>query len=645
MALIGGDSMPGWTVPGYTQLDELGSGGFGQVVLARHHASGVLVAVKYLRADLLGDPVFAEMFRGEATALASIGDPNVVRLYEYVESPAGAAIVMELVAGVSLREILAHQGATTAEAALVVLQGSLLGLAAAHHHGVVHRDYKPENVLVDGDGASKLTDFGLAARTGDRPIPAGTLRYVAPEQIAGAPARPAGDVYAATATFYECLTGHPPFSGEPDDLLRQHNTEPVPLEPLPEPLRPLVATGMAKDPESRPADAASLVTELTAIASRAYGPDWERRGRSNLGEAALLLAALWPAGAPPAQQGTTVDRVRLRRPQPRPRPHRRLRVRPMQAAIGIAVAVAVATAGTALASSVSPNRGNGGSATGSAPPAAVHPVTLQPVPSGSPGPSPSAPGSVPGAPAPGVQTSVSSAFAPLTGDVFVKYLGGADATARVSGQVTNVVSGEAAVLYAQPFPFTSPPAPAGSVTLDPAGTTAPYTFQVTPTVATRYTVEVFRHPGATAPLTTSATSTIYVIMNQPGVKTSGCAGSQCHFTETVTVQVPASALSTQMSEPIYTYFAINYAAYGDAATPQSVQLGAGDPVVSTPQQISADEYQFSLTYSFSTKNESYRAEWRHCTKSMEAEDGIGLPGSGSYGCGSQTIQDSAVYIG
>ncbi|MGC1288125.1 MAG: serine/threonine-protein kinase, partial [Streptosporangiaceae bacterium] len=275
--------MPEWTVPGYTQLKDLGSGGFGRVVLARHHAAGVLVAIKYLRADLLGDAMFAEMFRGEATALASIEDPNVVRLYEYVESPDGAAIVMELVEGVSLREILAHQGATTAEAALIVLQGSLLGLAAAHQRGVVHRDYKPENVLVDGEGASKLTDFGLAARTGDRPIPAGTLRYVAPEQIAGAPASPAGDVYAATATFYECLTGHPPFSGEPDDLLRQHNTEPVPLEPLPEPLRPLVATGMAKDPESRPADAASLVTELNTIASRAYGQDWERRGRSHLG--------------------------------------------------------------------------------------------------------------------------------------------------------------------------------------------------------------------------------------------------------------------------------------------------------------------------------------------------------------------------
>ena len=141
-------------------------------MLARHDASGTMVAIKYLRRELLEDPGFEEMFRAEARVLASLNDPNVVRLYEYVESPSGAAIVMELVDGVSLREILARQGKTTAEAALVVLQGSLLGLAAAHRRGVVHRDYKPENVLINGDGASKLTDFGIAARAGDSPVPA-----------------------------------------------------------------------------------------------------------------------------------------------------------------------------------------------------------------------------------------------------------------------------------------------------------------------------------------------------------------------------------------------------------------------------------------------------------------------------------------
>src|SRR5271168_3959775 len=270
---MGGDLMAReWDVSGYTEVKTLGSGGFGDVVLARHDASGAQVAIKYLHRQLLADAGFAELFRAEAAVLASLDDPNVVRLYEYAESPSGAAIVMELVDGVSLREILTRQGKTTAEAALVVLLGSLLGLAAAHRRGVVHRDYKPENVLVNGQGTSKLTDFGIAARAGDRAMAAGTLAYAPPEQFGGGPATPSGYVYAATATFYECLTGRPPFSGDSAErLLYQHLAEPVPLEPVPEPLRPLVAAGMAKDPGDRPADASTFVTELTAVAGRAYG--------------------------------------------------------------------------------------------------------------------------------------------------------------------------------------------------------------------------------------------------------------------------------------------------------------------------------------------------------------------------------------
>jgi eukaryotic-like serine/threonine-protein kinase len=350
--------MPEWRVPGYTELRALGSGGFGDVVLARHDESGVLVAIKYLRHDLLADAGFAEMFRREAEVLASMDDPNIVRLYEYVESPSGAAIVMELVDGVSLREILAHQGSTTAEAALVVLQGSLLGLAAAHWHGVVHRDYKPENVLVDGEGVSKLTDFGIAARAGDHPVPAGTLRYVAPEQIAGAAASPAGDVYAATATFYECLTGAAPFSGDTAELLRQHRSEPVPLDPVPVPLRPLVSAGMAKDPQRRPTDGITFVTELQTVAAGAYGQDWEDRGRSHLGEAALLLAALWPAGAPAAVQGIAIQRVPLLR-----------HLSPARAAIAAGVVAAAVAGGTALAAYATHK------------PSPPHqPITVQPVP-------------------------------------------------------------------------------------------------------------------------------------------------------------------------------------------------------------------------------------------------------------------------
>src|SRR5580692_7365163 len=344
--------MSAWVVPGYTEERELGHGASARVVAATHNASGQQVAIKYLAPRLLRDPNFLARFRAEVELLASIDVPHVVRLFDYVEHPGeGAAIVMELVDGVSLHEMITRQGRTTAEAALVVLKGSLLGLAAAHQRGIVHRDYKPENVLVDGDGASKLTDFGIAARAGDRPVPAGTLAYAAPEQMAGASASPAGDVYAATATFYECLTGRPPFTGESTAaLLLQHHSEPVPLEPVPVSLRPLVAAGMAKDPGQRPTDANTLVSALKAAASGAYGPDWEDRGRSHLAEAALLLAALWPSGGPPAVEGITVERIPLternRRSQLR---HFGAAKAAIVAVTVLAVAFAAAAVGTALA--------------------------------------------------------------------------------------------------------------------------------------------------------------------------------------------------------------------------------------------------------------------------------------------------------
>jgi len=349
----------GWNVPGYTALKALGSGGFGDVVLARHDESGTLVAIKYLRPGLLSDMRFTTMFRSEAAVLASVDDPHVVRLYEYAESPSGAAIVMELVNGVTLRQILEHQGGTTPEAALVVLRGSLLGLAAAHARGVVHRDYKPDNVLVDEDGTSKLTDFGIAVRSGDRTAAGGTLAYAPPEQLSGEPASPAGDVYAATATFFECLTGRPPFRGDSAAaLLYQHVAKPVPVDAVPAEVRPLVAAGMAKKPHDRPADAATFVTALDEVATQAYGRGWQDRGRSHLAESALLLAALWPSGGPAAIQGSAVQDIPLRQRIWRHRPRR---------SGAIAAAVLIAIAGAFLGIRLT---------TGSSPASLSHPVTL-----------------------------------------------------------------------------------------------------------------------------------------------------------------------------------------------------------------------------------------------------------------------------
>ncbi|GAA3827194.1 hypothetical protein GCM10022226_55120 [Sphaerisporangium flaviroseum] len=265
------------------------------MVLATHEESGTHVAIKYLSEDLRGRPGFLDRFQEEARLLVELEDPHVVQFYEYVQSDRGdAAIVMELVDGHSLRTLLERHGPTGPEAALAVLRGSLLGLAAAHAAGVVHRDYKPENVLVGADGTSKIADFGIALRTGGTGTAPGTPPYMAPEQWAGRPASAQSDVYAATIVFFECLTGHRPYRAtERAVLMHQHQTLPPPLEEVPGPLRDLVARGLAKDPEIRPSGAEPFAAELEEAAASAYGADWEERGRRRL--AALVAMPATPS--------------------------------------------------------------------------------------------------------------------------------------------------------------------------------------------------------------------------------------------------------------------------------------------------------------------------------------------------------------
>ncbi|MCL7424806.1 serine/threonine-protein kinase [Streptomyces sp. YS415] len=338
--------MSTWEVPGYTDSLELGSGASGRVVLAVHEETGVPVAVKYLSESLLTRPGFVYGFRAEARLLGGLESPYVTGLYEYVESPHGAAIVMELVDGVSLRTLLTRHGPLDPEAALVILKGSLLGLADAHRVGVVHRDYKPENVLVVPDGSSKLVDFGIAVDSGTSAGVAGTPSYMSPEQWTGAPASPAADVYAATATFFECLTGRRPFSGgNVAELALQHVEAPVPDEEAPEAVRELVRRGLAKDPAQRPAQAAEFVTELEAVAGTAYGPDWEERGRGRLAALVALLPLLLPSGRGAPRTTTDTARTILPRQGPGPVPARSW----MPDRPGMLVSVAAVVLGALLA--------------------------------------------------------------------------------------------------------------------------------------------------------------------------------------------------------------------------------------------------------------------------------------------------------
>ncbi|MBB5773873.1 serine/threonine-protein kinase [Nonomuraea jabiensis] len=336
-----------WGVPGYTEIRDLGSGASGRVVLARRDHDGVEVAIKYLSDELKTDMGFVARFRHEARLLGTLQSQYHARLIDYVESGRGAAIVMELINGVSLREILRSEGPTGPEAALTVLKGSLQGLASAHALGVVHRDFKPENVMVQGDGTSKLVDFGIAVKAGEGASAAGTPPYMAPEQWAGGPPAPPTDVYAATVVFFECLTGTRPFRA-PNiaALARQHQSSPPPVDEVPAPLQSLVERGLAKDPAQRPPSAEAFLTELEAAAAAGYGPDWEERGRRRLAALAGLLVLLFPTALDePAQTQTSLAETRFRDPS------RVLGKLPAKIAIGatavgvlVAVAVVIANA-------------------------------------------------------------------------------------------------------------------------------------------------------------------------------------------------------------------------------------------------------------------------------------------------------------
>ena len=396
--------MSAWAVPGYTEERELGHGASARVVAATRDDTGQLVAIKYLAPRLARDPGFLARFREEVELLASIDVPHVVRLFDYVEEPgAGAAIVMELVDGVSLHEMITRQGATSPESALVVLKGSLLGLAAAHQLGIVHRDYKPENVLVDGAGNSKLTDFGVAVKAGARAPVGGTPLYMAPEQWNGEPATPATDIYAATAVFFECLTGQTPFSGRLEHLAMQHQTGEIPVALVDQPLQALIERGMAKDPRDRPAHAVEFVAELNSVADRAYGEDWEERGGNELAKRAAALLLLLLGGIAGAAGGSFAATLLGGM-------GRRKKTAIAGAALGIFAAIAVTTTTLALtgnsgsgspgaaatnraADAVATNPGAGGPPTGGSPtagPSTTVSPTASPTTTGSPTASPSA---------------------------------------------------------------------------------------------------------------------------------------------------------------------------------------------------------------------------------------------------------------
>ena len=259
----------------YKLTDRIAIGGMGEVWRARDQVLGRLVAIKILKEEYTGDPGFLQRFRVEARHTALLNHNGIASVFDYGEEEGSAYLVMELVPGQPLSTIIERERVVSPDRTLSIISQTAKALAAAHVQGLVHRDVKPGNILVLPDGRVKITDFGIARIADQVPLTAtgqvmGTAQYLAPEQATGQQATGSSDIYALGVIGYELLAGRRPFTGESQIAiaLAQVNDTPPPLpESIPEPVRALVMSMLAKDPSDRPADAEALAVAADAIRS------------------------------------------------------------------------------------------------------------------------------------------------------------------------------------------------------------------------------------------------------------------------------------------------------------------------------------------------------------------------------------------
>ena len=271
---------PGDDVAGYRIDSVLGRGGMGVVYTATQRSLNRTVALKFL-ADVLGsDADFRERFRREGLIQAALDHPNIVPVYEAGEVDEGLFLAMRLVRGSNLKELIVGGGLGVART-LNVLSPIADALDAAHEAGLIHRDIKPQNILVGARDHAYLADFGLTKEAGATGVTktgqfVGTFDYVAPELISGDIGGPLSDQYALTAVLYECLTGEVPFVRLTDAaLLYAHVADPVPAvtarrDDLPGEIDAVIGRGLAKVPDER-FESASAVADVAHDAPGPFG--------------------------------------------------------------------------------------------------------------------------------------------------------------------------------------------------------------------------------------------------------------------------------------------------------------------------------------------------------------------------------------
>ncbi len=255
----------------YEILEKVGSGGMADVFRAKCHRLNRFVAIKILKQEYSDDTKFVAKFRGEAQAIASMSHPNIVGIYDVGEEDGLYYIVMELVDGITLKKYIEEKGKLSVKEAVGISLQIANGLDAAHRNNIVHRDVKPQNILIARDGTAKVSDFGIAKAASSNTITAnamGSVHYISPEQARGGYSDEKSDIYSLGVTMYEMLSGDLPFTGESAVAiaLAHIQEDAVPLAAqdasIPRGLSNIVNKCMQKKTELRYLSAVDLIADL-----------------------------------------------------------------------------------------------------------------------------------------------------------------------------------------------------------------------------------------------------------------------------------------------------------------------------------------------------------------------------------------------